>query len=86
MELTTLKYFIDEANYPYFTDEYLTSLLPVVGTPLEPLARELCLIKAGIPEMKLGDIIIPSPKTYFLDKAARLRPSRTGTVVRADGQ
>ncbi len=86
MDLATLKYLIDEENYPYFTDEFLQSRLLVDGATYEGIARELCLVKAGIPEMKLGDITIPSPKAYFLDKAARLRVNNSGTVVRSDGQ
>ena len=50
----------------------------------DTLAKELCIIKAGIEEIKLGDIIIPSPRDYFLMLASGYRRNYTGVVVRAD--
>lgn len=86
--LEKLKSIIDEENYPYFTDEYLQERIDELGadSDLKPLARELCLAKSGIEEMKLGDITIPSPKNHFLMLASKYRLNMTGTVVRADGQ
>lgn len=86
-DLEKLKGMIDEENYPYFTDEYLQSRLDNVeteGLTFNALVKELCLTKSGIEEMKLGDIIIPSPKRHFLMLASQYRNSYTGTVVRAD--
>jgi len=86
-DLIKLKSLIDEENYPYFTDEYLQSRLDsieVEGVTFESLVRELCLTKSNIEEIKLGDIIIPSPRKYFLMIASRYRDNRTGVVVRAD--
>ena len=89
-DLEKLKHMIDEENYPYFDDEYLKNRLDRIGIEygltLESLARELCIIKAGIEEIKLGDIIIPSPKDYFLMLASGYRINHTGVVVRADEQ
>ncbi|MCQ4921556.1 hypothetical protein NE686_00540 [Tissierella carlieri] len=88
--LEKLRGLIDEENYPYFTDAYLQSRMDEIGTrkgiTLESIAKELCLIKAGIEEMKLGDITIPSPRNHFLRLASSFRKSYTGTVVRADGK
>lgn len=83
-ELEKLKSLIDEENYPYFTDEYLSNELNKAGVTIESLARDLCLIKAGIEEIKLGDITIPSPKNYFLMLASKYRNNHTGVVIRAD--
>ena len=80
-----LKRLIDEKNYPYFSNRELQGYLG--GTDnIYQLARELCLIKAGIEEIKLGDVVIPSPRRHFLMLAGRYRQNQTGTVVRADGQ
>lgn len=81
--LERLKSLIDEENYPYFKDGYLLEKLKTDIT-VEKLARDLCLVKAGIEEMKLGDIIIPSPRNHFLMLASGYRKSHTGTVKRAD--
>jgi len=87
-DLEKLKQMIDEENYPYFTDEYLQNRLNEIGVEygrtLNGLARELCIVKAGIEEIKLGDVIIPSPKDYFLMLASGYRTNQTGVVVRAD--
>lgn len=83
--LAELKLLIDEQNYPYFDDAYLQARIDL-GGDLQALARELCIQKSGIPELKLGDVTIPSPRQYFLDKAARLRGNLSGTVVRSDGR
>ena len=88
--LEKLKIMIDEENYPYFTDEYLKARISEIGTEygttLKGLARELCIIKAGIEEIKLGDITIPSPRHHFLMLAGGYRKNQTGMVVRADGR
>ena len=87
-DLEKLKQMIDEENYPYFDDEYLLVRLEQIdkeeGITLESIARDLCLIKAGIEEIKLGDITIPSPRKHFLMLASKYRANQTGTVVRAD--
>lgn len=87
-DLEKLKQLIDEENYPYFTDGYLQSRVDEVGVvegvTLGTIAKELCLIKAGIEEIKLGDVTIPSPRKYFLRLASGFRNNHTGTVVRAD--
>lgn len=86
--LEKLKRLIDEANYPYFSDAELQDRLDEAGGELDiyALARELCLVKAGIEEIKLGDVTIPSPRKHFLMLANKYRANQTGTVVRADGQ
>lgn len=87
-DLEKLKGMIDEENYPYFTDGYLQARLNQVdtdyGVTLKSIAKELCLIKSGIEEMKLGDITIPSPRNHFLMLASGFRTNQTGMVVRAD--
>lgn len=83
-ELEKLKGLIDEEGYPYFSDAELTNRL-AGAEGLYSLAQELCLVKAGIEEMRLGDVVIPSPRRHFLMLAARYRGNHTGTVVRADG-
>lgn len=87
-DLEKLKGMIDEANYPYYDDEYLLSRISEIdvdyGVTLQSIAKELCIAKAGIEELKLGDIIIPSPKSHFLMLASGFRKNNTGTVVRAD--
>lgn len=87
-ELERLKQLIDEANYPYFDDLYLQSRIEEAGETLDlhTLARELCIVKAGIEEIKLGDVTIPSPRRHFLTLAQRYRSNLTGVVVRADEQ
>ena len=88
-DLEKLKGLIDEENYPYFTDDYLQSRLNAIeaeGLTFNALVKELCIIKSGIEEIKLGDIVIPSPKRHFLILASQYRASHTGTVVRADEQ
>ncbi len=86
--LAKLKQMIDEENYPYFDDEYLQVRIDqigqVEGITLESIARDLCLIKAGIEEIKLGDITIPSPRKHFLMLASKYRSNMTGVTVRAD--
>lgn len=88
-DLEKIKAMIDEENYPYFTDVYLQSKIDQIGVEygvtLESIARELCLIKAGIEEIKLGDVTIPSPRKHFLMLASGFRTNMTGVVVRADG-
>ena len=89
-DLEKLKQMIDEENYPYFTDAYLQSRIDQIGVEygitLESIARDLCLIKSGIEEMKLGDITIPSPRNHFLMLSSGFRTNMSGTVVRADGR
>lgn len=89
-DLQKLKHMIDEENYPYFDDCYLQSRIDQIGIEygitLESIARDLCLVKAGIEEMTLGDIMIPSPKNHFLMLAAGFRKNNTGVVVRIDGR
>lgn len=86
--LEKLKLLIDEENYPYFDDDYLLARIDQIGKEegitLKSIARDLCLIKAGIEEIKLGDITIPSPRKYFLTLANRYRTNQTGVVARAD--
>lgn len=92
--LEQLKRLIDEANYPYFSDAELQMRIDEAAAELEegetldlyPLARELCLVKAGIEEIKLGDVTIPSPRRHFVGLAAKYRRNCGGMVVRADGQ
>lgn len=87
-KLEKLKEMIDEENYPYFDDEYLQARIDqigqVEGITLESIARDLCLIKAGIEEIKLGDITIPSPRKHFLMLANKHRANMTGVTVRVD--
>ena len=89
-KLEKLKEMIDEYNYPYFDDWYLQARIDQIGVEygitLESIARDLCLIKAGIEEIKLGDITIPSPRNHFLMLAAGYRTNHTGVVVRVDGR
>ena len=87
MDLLELRDILDEENYPYFTDLYLTERLAEVVDDVDgerALIRELLLKKAGIPGIKLGDIEIPSPKNHFQTLAFSYRKNNTGTVVRAD--
>ena len=86
--LEKLKIMIDEENYPYFEEWYLLDQLAEIDPhnkiELNNLVKELCLIKAGIIEIKLGDITIPSPKAHFLRLATKYRMNHTGVVTRAD--
>lgn len=86
MVLERLKRLIDEANYPYFSDAELQARIDEQGEgiDLNSLAYELCLVKAGIEEIKLGDVLIPNPRKHFLSLASKYRSSRTGVVTRAD--
>ncbi len=99
--LEQLKQIIDEANYPYFTDEYLQSRINGLTEEesLNTLALELLTSKSGIEEIKLGDITIKSPSDYFIRLAenmsikikgdnmkAKHRKSKSRTLVRADGR
>jgi hypothetical protein len=83
LELEKLKELIDEYNYPYFEDTYLLERLNK-SSNMRSLARELCIMKSGIQEIKLGDITIPSPKNHFLMLASKYRTNLTGVVTRAD--
>ncbi|NBI08275.1 hypothetical protein [Senegalia massiliensis] len=83
LELEKLKELIDEYNYPYFEDTYLLERLNK-SSNMKSLARELCIMKSGIQEIKLGDITIPSPKNHFLMLASKYRTNLTGVVTRAD--
>jgi len=85
-DLTKLKDLIDEDNFPYFEDEYLLNRIDQLDADedLYDLARELCIVKSGIGEIKLGDITIPSPKEHFLTLADRLRKNVSRAVGRAD--
>lgn len=83
LELEKLKQLIDEYNYPYFEDTYLLERLDE-SSNIKTLARELCIMKSGIQEIKLGDITIPSPKNHFLMLASKYRTNLTGVVTRAD--
>ena len=82
-DIDKLKNLIDEENYPYFSDADLQARIDE-QPDLYALARELCLIKAGIEELRLGDVTIPSPRNHFLMLAAKYRPNCTGVVTRAD--
>lgn len=81
--LARIKMLIDEENYPYFEDAELQARIEEM-TDIYALARELCLIKAGIEEMKLGDVIIPSPKNHFLMLARKYRQNQNKAAVRVD--
>jgi hypothetical protein len=87
-DLADLKLMIDEANYPYFEDDALEAEIDKIGTvagvTLQSIARDLCFIKAGIQEVRLGDIVIPSPREYFLRLSRKYRTNQTGRVARAD--
>ena len=87
-DLQRLRSLIDEDNYPYFSDAELQARIDEAGEEpdLLAIARDLCVIKAGIEEIKLGDVTIPSPRLHFLALAAKYRRNLGGTVVRADGQ
>lgn len=88
-DLELLKEAIDETNYPYFTDEYLQGKINDTGNVYEA-AKELCLVKAGIGELKLGDVTIPSPRDHFMllskQISRRSRLNQTRVVVRYDEQ
>lgn len=88
MNLEDIKDKLDENNYPYFTDEYLSTRLETIvdEDAYRALIRELLLKKSNIQGVKLGDIEIPSPKNHFLNMANQYRRGNTGTVVRADGR
>lgn len=85
-----LKILIDEANYPYFDEEYLIELVNQINqgdADLQSSLRELCMIKAGIEEIRLGDVVIPSPRNHFLILANKYRSNGTGVNVgRLDGR
>lgn len=81
--LEKLKKLIDEESYPYFDDTDLLERLEA-EPDVYALARELCLIKSGIEEMRLGDIAVPSPRQHFLNLASRYRRNQGGVVKRAD--
>ena len=87
-DLRRLKNMIDEDNYPYFEDAYLLTKIAELEADenMESLAKELCILKAGIEEIKLGDITIPSPRKHFLTLANALRDSKSRVVTRADEQ
>lgn len=89
-DLERLKDMIDEENFPYFEDSYLVGKLDEIdedeGITIQDISRELCLVKSGIEEIKLGDVTIPSPREHFLMLAARYRNNCTGVVTRADEQ
>lgn len=85
-DIEKLREMIDERNYPYFEDAELIGKLKNIDDnfTINDLAKELCLEKAGIQEMRLGDVTIPSPRDYFLNLASKYRKSYTGVVKRAD--
>jgi hypothetical protein len=80
INLERLKSLIDENNFPYFDDTYLQLRIDEAGEPpdLYALAKELCIIKAGIEEMKLGghhntkpQETLPCPGADVPDKSDR---------------
>lgn len=85
-KLAKLKNMIDEVNYPYFEDGYLQDKIYEItdDITLKSIAKELCLIKSGIEEIKLGDITIPSPRNHFLLLASEYRENKSRALVRAD--
>lgn len=97
-KLKLLKELIDENSYPIFDDDYL---LPIIsnGVNILEIAVDLCYRKAAIPDIRLGDVTIQSPRNHFmamarryenmeLDEKGNLKPrkSKARIVVRADGQ
>lgn len=85
-KLELLREMINEEGYPYFEDQYLQERVNQINKEItiESIAKELCLVKSGIEEIKLGDVVIPSPKEHFLRLASQYRKNNTGVVVRAD--
>lgn len=85
-----LRLLIDENNYPYFDESYLNEIVNAINDGTEDKAtilRELCMIKAGIEEIRLGDVVIPSPRNHFLILANKYRSNGTGVNVgRLDGR
>ncbi len=73
-KLKLLKKLLNERDYPFFEDGFLLSLVSQNDDVLG-IAVRLCYEKAAIPDMKLGDITIKSPKDYFMSLASRLKNS-----------
>ncbi|MGO3751208.1 MAG: hypothetical protein ACTJGH_00405 [Peptoniphilaceae bacterium] len=71
-KLSKLKTLINEGSYPFFEDSYLLSLIET-QEDLFSIARRLAFQKASIPEIKLGDVTIKPPKTYFYQIASSFR-------------
>lgn len=89
MDIEELKEILDEAQYPYYTDEELEKKLVLINANTNKrhkIIRDMLLAKASIPAIKLGDVEIPSPANYFIIKSQNYRKSMTGTAVRADGR
>ena len=97
-KLGILKNLIDEQTYPTYTDDELINLIEGEDDILL-LAKTLLIKKAAIPDIKLGDIEIKSPrahytmllsqlrrKTYDADGNIINRPGTFRVMVRADGQ
>lgn len=71
-KLNLLKELLNERDYPFFEDGFLLSLVSQNDDVLGVAVR-LCYEKAAIPDMKLGDITMKSPKDYFMSLASRLK-------------
>lgn len=82
-----IKDIIEEENYPYFTDDYLIEKISMMKDK-DSLVKELLLKKSSIPEIKLGDLTIPSPSNHFLllykNYTLGLRENQTRIILRAD--
>lgn len=97
-DLDILKDMIDEAGYPTYEDEYLLSLISAENANILDIAKTLLIKKAAIPDIKLGDVEIKSPRAHYMLLLSQLRRkvidengnivTRAGsfkTVGRADG-
>lgn len=87
ISLKTLKDKIDEENFPYFSDDQLNERIAELNTgklTQNELIIQLLSIKSNIPEIKLGDVIIPSPRAHFEALIRRYRGNVSRKVGRAD--
>lgn len=88
--LLTLKFHLQEKQFPYFTDDELQELLTMYKDIYEA-AYEGCLIKAHDDGIKLGPISANSNEQYWLRRAKhfqlkmdKYRINATGSMRRVD--
>lgn len=82
-DLERLKFYLLEDKFPYFSDTDLENLMAEYGA-VKVAAYNGCLIKAQDDSVKLGPISTPSNEKFWLRRAQKFRPNRTGHVNRVD--
>lgn len=82
--LNSLKVNILEDQYPFFTDNQLTTLLTDEKWDLNRASYKACQLKAQIDGITLGPLKVESNSEFWLKLARMYQPVRTLGMQRAD--